>query len=97
MPEALQIAATSPLPARASSLPLASPTLGSVPMARAVVGAYSDFLFYGNYEAVDLTFFQTWDVQHIAGIFYLQYFRLEAYSWLISCSPVICSTYGKFV
>jgi hypothetical protein len=49
---------------------------------------------------MDLTFLQTWDAQHIAEILYLQYFYVVVYSdgsWLIVCSPMICSTSGKFV
>jgi hypothetical protein len=89
-----QIVVTSPLPARATSPPLASRTLRSDPMSRAARWSKFRFFVLENIEAMDLTLFQTWDAQHIAEILYLQYLYLVVYSddgWLIACRPMICS------
>lgn len=61
-------------------------------------GSRFRFLFSGKSSGNEPDVSKLWDAQHIAEIFYLQYFYVVVYSddsWLIACGPMICSTYGK--
>lgn len=53
-------------------------------------GSRFRFLFSGKSSGNEPDVSKLWDAQHIAEIFYLQYFYVVVYSddsWLIACSP----------
>jgi len=64
-------------------------------------GSVFRFLFSGRSSGNEPDVSNLWDAQHIAEIFYLQYFYLVVYnddSWLIACSPNgSAQLMGKFV